>query len=124
MLDATLLPIEEGNRVLRQIRGGNLRERVDIECKGDHQKMKDAINGVHDWLKGLVDYVTRIANGDMSAQMEKASDQDQIHEWLLLLKSNIVTLQSELGRLIAAAKMGTWCCVATPKSSRARIPNS
>ena len=53
LLDATLLPIEEGNRVLRQIRGGNLRERVEIECKGDHQKMKDAINGVHDWLKGL-----------------------------------------------------------------------
>ena len=106
LLDATLLPIEEGNRVLRQIRGGNLRERVEIECKGDHQKMKNAINGVHDWLKGLVDYVTRIANGDMSAQMEKASDQDQIHEWLVLLKSNIVQLQSELGRLIASAKDG------------------
>jgi methyl-accepting chemotaxis protein len=106
LLDATLLPIEEGNRVLRQIRGGNLRERVDIECKGDHQKMKDAINGVHDWLKGLVDYVTRIANGDMEARMEKASEHDQIHEWLVLLKSNIVTLQAELGRLIAAAKDG------------------
>jgi methyl-accepting chemotaxis protein len=106
LLDATLLPIEEGNRVLRQIRGGNLRERVDIECKGDHQKMKDAINGVHDWLKGLVEYVTRIANGDMAAHMDKASDQDQIHEWLVLLKTNIVQLQSELGRLIAAAKDG------------------
>ena len=106
LLDATLLPIEEGNRVLRQIRGGSLRERVEIECKGDHQKMKDAINGVHDWLKGLVDYVTRIANGDMTARMEKASEQDQIHEWLVLLKTNIVQLQSELGRLIAAAKDG------------------
>ena len=106
MLDAILLPIEEGNRVLRQIRGGNLRERVEIECKGDHQKMKDAINGVHDWLQGLVEYVTRIANGDMSARMEKASDQDQIQEWLVLLKTNIVRLQSELGRLITAAKDG------------------
>ncbi len=106
MLDAILLPIEEGNRVLRQIRGGNLRERVDIECKGDHQKMKDAINGVHDWLKGLVEYVTRIANGDMTAKMDKASEQDQIHEWLVLLKGNIVQLQSELGRLITAAKDG------------------
>ena len=106
MLDAILLPIEEGNRVLRQIRGGNLRERVEIECKGDHQKMKDAVNGVYDWLKGLVDYVTRIANGDMAAQMERASEQDQIHEWLVLLKSNIVTLRAELERLISAAKGG------------------
>ena len=106
MLDATLLPMAEGIRVLHQICSGNLGERVEIECQGDHQKMKNAINGVHDWLKGLVDYVTRIANGDMSARMQRASEQDQIHEWLVLLKSNIVQLQDELGRLILAAKQG------------------
>jgi len=106
LLDATLLPMAEGIRVLRQICAGNLSERVEIECQGDHQKMKNAINGVHEWLKGLVDYVTRIANGDMSARMEKSSDQDQIYEWLVLLKSNIVQLQNDLGRLITAAKQG------------------
>jgi len=106
LLDTTLQPIEESNRVLRQISGGNLRERVEIECKGDHQKMKVAVNGVYDQLKGIVDYVTRIANGDMNAQIEKASEQDQIHEWLVLLKSNIVNLRSELERLITAAKDG------------------
>ncbi len=106
LLDATLLPMAEGIRVLRQICAGNLGERVEIECQGDHQKMKNAINGVHDWLRDLVDYVTRIANGDMSASMHKSSEQDQIHEWLVLLKSNIVQLQNELGRLIMAAKQG------------------
>jgi len=106
MLDATVLPMAEGIRVLHQICAGNLGERVEIECQGDHQKMKNAINGVHDWLKGLVDYVTRIANGDMSARMERSSEQDQIHEWLVLLKGNIVQLQNELGRLILAAKQG------------------
>src|SRR5271165_3913572 len=106
MLDATLLPMAEGIRVLHQICTGNLGERVEIECQGDHQKMKNAINGVHDWLKGLVDYVTRIANGDMSAGMARSSEQDQIHEWLVLLKGNIVQLQNELGRLILAAKQG------------------
>ena len=29
--------------------------------------MKDAVNGVHDWLIELVAFVTKIANGDMSA---------------------------------------------------------
>ena len=48
------------------IRGGNLRERVEIACKGDHEKMKNAINGVHAWLTDLVAYVTKIANGDMT----------------------------------------------------------
>ena len=110
MLDAILLPIGEGIRVLRLIRGGNLREKVQIDCKGDHAKMKDAINGVHAWLADLVAYATQIANGDMSATMDKASDQDQIHEWLVLLKTNIQELIADTDALVKAAaegKLGT-----------------
>jgi methyl-accepting chemotaxis protein len=106
MLDAILLPIGEGNRILRLVRGGNLRERVEITCKGDHEKMKQAINGVHDWLKDLVAYVTKIASGDLTAQMAKASEQDQIHEWLMLLKNNINALVVDAGMLAQAASEG------------------
>ena len=110
MLDAILLPIGEGNRVLSLIRGGNLREKVEIACKGDHAKMKDSINGVHGWLTELITYVTKVANGDMSATMVKASDQDQIHEWLLLLKTNINGLIADTDLLVKSAgegKLGT-----------------
>jgi methyl-accepting chemotaxis protein len=31
--------------------------------------MKQAVNGVHDWLNDLIAYVTKIANGDMTASM-------------------------------------------------------
>ena len=106
MLDAILLPIAEGNRVLRLIRGGNLREKVEIDCKGDHEQMKNAINGVHAWLTDLVEYLTRIANGDVSAEMDKASDQDQIHEWLLLLRTNIQSLIRDTDTLVQAAADG------------------
>jgi methyl-accepting chemotaxis protein len=106
MLDAILLPIGEGNRILGLIRGGNLREKVEIACKGDHAKMKDAINGVHDWLTELIAFVTKIANGDMSAAMSKASDADQIHEWLMLMKSNIHGLVAEVDILAKAAVEG------------------
>ncbi len=106
MLDAILLPIAEGNRVLRLIRGGNLREKVEIECQGDHQRMKEAINGVHQWLTALVAYVTGIANGDLTVQMAKASDQDQIHEWLMLLKGNIGALVADADMLAKAAVEG------------------
>jgi len=95
MLDAILLPIGEGNRILALGRGGNLRERVEIACNGDHEKMKLAVNGVHDWLSDLIAYVTKMANGDMTALMGKASEQDQIHEWLMLLKSNISALVND-----------------------------
>ncbi len=127
LLDAMLLPIAEGNRVLKQIRGGNLRERMEIDCKGEHQKMKEAVNGVHDWLKELVDYVTRIANGDMTARMETASEDDQRQEWLVLLKSNIVRLQGELWRLILAAQKGDLLARGDPrqfKGAYAELLNS
>jgi methyl-accepting chemotaxis protein len=63
MLDAILLPIGEGNRVLRLVSVGDLTQHVEIDCDGDHQRMKDAINT-------LIDNLTRFAN-DVSG----ASDQ-------------------------------------------------
>ena len=106
MLDAILLPIGEGNRILALIRGGNLREKVEIACKGDHAKMKDAVNGVHAWLTELTAYATKIANGDMSATMTKASDLDQIHEWLVLMKTNIHALIADVVLLSKTAVEG------------------
>jgi methyl-accepting chemotaxis protein len=106
MLDAILLPIGEGNRILGLVRGGNLREKVEIACKGDHEKMKQAVNGVHDWLTDLIAYVTKMANGDMTASMAKASDKDQIHEWLVLLKNSINALVADAGMLAKAAADG------------------
>ena len=106
MLDAILLPIGEGNRVLVLIRGGDLRQKVEIACKGDHEKMKNAINGVHAWLTSLVSFVTKIANGDMTAAMDKASADDQIHEWLVLLKNNINGLVVDVNLLAQAAQDG------------------
>jgi len=105
-LDAILLPIGEGNRVLTLIRGGNLREKVEIACKGDHEKMKNAINGVHTWLTDLVTFITKIANGDLNASIAKASDQDQIHEWLLMLRTNIHALINDTDMLANAAAEG------------------
>ncbi len=106
MLDAILQPIGEGNRILRLISGGNLKERVEIDCKGDHQRMKEAVNGVQSWLKGLIAYVTAIATGDMTARMEKASEDDQIHEWLMLLKANISNVVVDADTLVKAAAEG------------------
>ena len=92
MLDAILLPIGEGNRILGLICGGNLRQKVEIACKGDHEKMKDAINGVHAWLTDLIGYLTKIAQGDLTASMAKASDKDQLHEWLVMLKDAMIEI--------------------------------
>ncbi len=106
MLDAILLPISEGNRILSLISDGDLRQKVEIPCKGDHDKMKQAVNGVYTWLSELIVYVTKIANGDMTAEMGKASNNDQIHEWLILLKRNIQALTTDVNLLSIAAVEG------------------
>ncbi|HEY3346998.1 MAG TPA: MCP four helix bundle domain-containing protein [Nitrospirota bacterium] len=58
MLDAILLPIGEGNRVLAQISDGKIDELIAKTYKGDHEKMKQAINNVaiviHDLQKELI----------------------------------------------------------------------
>jgi methyl-accepting chemotaxis protein len=110
MLDAILLPIAEGNRILSLVRGGNLREKIEIACKGDHEKMKNAVNGVHLWLTDLIAYITRISNGELTASIAKASEQDQIHEWLVLLKTNISALINDtdtLAKAVSEGRVGT-----------------
>jgi methyl-accepting chemotaxis protein len=46
MLDAILLPIGEGNRILAQISSGKIDELIAATYKGDHEKMKVAVNNV------------------------------------------------------------------------------
>jgi methyl-accepting chemotaxis protein len=105
-LDAIVLPINESVHILGQIAGGNLRDKVEIVCKGDHEKMKIAVNALHAWLTGLIAYVTKIANGDLTVTMAKSSDQDQVHEWLLMMKNNIKALVTDAELLAKAAVEG------------------
>jgi methyl-accepting chemotaxis protein len=108
MLDGILTPINEGTRILSQLAVGNLREKVEIECKGDHAKLKNAVNGLHAGLSAIVDYVTKIAKGDDSATTSCSGDTDQIYEWLVLLKTNIQALLTDVNMLTAAAKEGKF----------------
>ena len=106
MLDTILIPIDEANRVLNLIKGGNLREKVETECHGDHKKLKDAVNGVHKWFTELIKFFNNISKGDLNAEIEKASSEDQIHEWLMLMKNNISNLVSDVNMLTKSAIEG------------------
>ena len=79
MLDAIILPIAEGNRVLKSVSLGDLTQRVEIECEGDHQRMKDAINALVDSLTqfavDVADAASKVASGsqELSASAEQLS---------------------------------------------------
>ena len=71
MLDAIILPIAEGNRILELVSNGDLRHYVTIECEGDHEKMKDAINL-------LVQNLSNVATGIASAADQVAAGSQEL----------------------------------------------
>jgi methyl-accepting chemotaxis protein len=105
-LDAIVLPVNESIHILRQLANGNLRDKVEIACKGDHEKMKNAVNSLHQALTGMIVYITKIANGDLTSSMTKVSDDDQFTEWFILLKTNIEALIADATMLATASAEG------------------
>ncbi|HMG87993.1 MAG TPA: methyl-accepting chemotaxis protein [Terracidiphilus sp.] len=71
MLDAILLPIGEGNRILAQISGGKIDEGIAQTYKGDHEKMKVAVNNVALSLQGLQKEMGRLAVASNEGQLSE-----------------------------------------------------
>jgi two-component system chemotaxis sensor kinase CheA len=77
MLDAILLPIGEGNRILSQISNGKIDEVIAQTYKGDHEKMKQAINNVAVVVQSLHNELTRLTNASNSGQLSERGKADQ-----------------------------------------------
>jgi methyl-accepting chemotaxis protein len=80
MLDAILLPIGEGNRVLDLVSSGSLIERVEIECDGDHQRMKDAINTLVDSLSSFAGNVAGAADQVAGGSQQLSASAEQMSQ--------------------------------------------
>ncbi len=80
MLDAILLPIAEGNRVLDQVSTGSLIERVEIECEGDHRRMKDSINNLVDSLTRFAVNIGGAADQVGAGSQELAASSEQVSQ--------------------------------------------
>ncbi len=77
MLDAILLPIGEGNRILAQVSGGKIDELIAQTYKGDHEKMKQAINNVALVLQGLQKELLRLSEAASAGQLSERGRHDQ-----------------------------------------------
>jgi len=77
MLDAILLPIGEGNRILAQISNGKIDELIAQSYKGDHEKMKQAINTVAVVLQGLQKELARLNDASKEGQLSERGKPDQ-----------------------------------------------
>ena len=77
MLDAILLPIGEGNRVLAQISAGKIDELITQTYGGDHEKMKQAVNNVAVVLQGLQRELGRLTEASKEGQLSERGKPDQ-----------------------------------------------
>ncbi len=77
MLDAILLPIGEGNRILAQVSNGKIDELIAQSYKGDHEKMKQAINNVATVLQGLQKELARLTQASTDGQLSERGKHDQ-----------------------------------------------
>ncbi len=77
MLDAILLPIGEGNRILAQISNGKIEELISHTYKGDHEKMKQAINNVGVALQALQKELARLTDASKDGKLTERGKYDQ-----------------------------------------------
>ena len=77
MLDAILLPIGEGNRILVQVSNGKIDELISQTYKGDHEKMKQAINSVAQVLQGLQKELARLIDASREGQLSDRGKPEQ-----------------------------------------------
>ncbi len=77
MLDAILLPIGEGNRILAQVSDGKIDELIAQTYKGDHEKMKQAINNVALVLQGLQKELARLTDASNEGKLSERGKHDQ-----------------------------------------------
>ena len=71
ILDAILIPIGEGNRILAQVSNGKIDELISQTYKGDHEKMKQAINNVAVVLQGLQKELGRLTEASRAGQLSE-----------------------------------------------------
>ncbi len=77
MLDAILLPIGEGNRILAQISNGKIDELIAQTYKGDHEKMKQAVNNIGIVLQALQKELARLTDASNAGQLSERGKHDQ-----------------------------------------------
>ena len=78
-LDAILLPIGEGNRILAQISSGKIDELIAQTYKGDHEKMKQAVNNVAIVTQSLQKELARLIEASREGQLSERGKPEQFH---------------------------------------------
>ncbi|UUX92682.1 methyl-accepting chemotaxis protein [Methanoplanus endosymbiosus] len=73
-LDAILIPIGEGNRILDQVAHGKINELITQKYKGDHEAMKNNINGIALVLQAFEKELDMLIRAAVDGNLDKRGD--------------------------------------------------
>ncbi|MDR3508344.1 MAG: methyl-accepting chemotaxis protein [Caulobacteraceae bacterium] len=118
MLDAIILPIAEGNRVLNLVSTGDLTESVDIQCEGDHQRMKAAINILIENLSGFASNVGEAADLVASGSEELSSNSEQLSQGATEQAASAEEASASMEQMAANIKQNAENAAQTEKIAR------
>ena len=74
LLDAALLPIGEGNRILDRIANGKVDELVDKTYQGDHERIRQNVNGIAMVLRKFQAELAKLTEFSRQGQLAKRGD--------------------------------------------------
>ena len=116
-LDAVILPIQDGNKVLAQMATGDFTVRVKTEYKGDHQALKNSINLLGQSLSELISNVSEAVNSTASASTEISSSTEQ-------MAASAQEQSAQTSEVAAAIEQMTQTILETSKNTSAAAQNA
>ncbi len=78
LLDAVVLPVKEGTRVLEVMATGDLTVRMHGDYKGDHRIIKDSINSLGDSLNKVLTEITEAVSATASASSQISASAEEM----------------------------------------------
>ena len=118
MLDAIIMPIAEGNRVLELVSKGDLRQKVDIDCEGDHKRMKDTINTLVENLAGISTGIASASDQVAIGSQQLAAGSEQLSEGVTLQASSAEEASASMEEMAANIKQNADNAAQTEKIAR------
>lgn len=103
-LDAVIQPLNVSAAYIERISIGDIPEQITEAYKGDFKKIKDNLNKLIDANNEIIEKAKQVAAGDLTVDLKKRSDKDDLMQSLNdLIKANVEIV--EKAKLIAAGDL-------------------
>lgn len=99
--------LQKGVDFAKEIALGNLKIELDVYQKDEIGELADAMRGMLVSLQEKGRVIERIADGDLTVQFSKASEKDDLGESLLIMKSSLTEILSNVKSAIEQVSSGS-----------------